>query len=109
MEALNDTQLNGYFDSTTVYNIYYDWFDSYYHINGVLQVTYEHPLLIHRSGSYMFQTVRNLLIGDEIFKSNNTLEYVHTIDFIEEECETINLNVEDVDVFFRWILLTQRT
>tara|TARA_R100000081_G_C4817435_1_gene176366 strand:+ start:597 stop:1628 length:1032 start_codon:yes stop_codon:yes gene_type:complete len=99
-KAWNDTQLNGYFDSTTVYNIYYDWFDSYYHINGVLQVTYEHPLLIHRSGSYMFQTVRNLLIGDEIFKSNNTLEYVHTIDFIEEECETINLNVEDVDVFF---------
>ena len=35
------------------------------------------------------------------------LEYVHTIDFIEEECETINLNVEDVDVFFKdGLLLT---
>ena len=86
--------------SSSVQNIYFDYYDNYYLINGSLKATYEHPFFILRDGSYYFKTTASLLPGDKLFKTNNEFEEIKTIEFVNESLETVNLNVENLDVYF---------
>ena len=40
------------------------------------------------------------MLGDKVFKDNNEFETIETLEFINEPLETVNLNVEDLDVYF---------
>ena len=86
--------------SASVENIYFDWYDNYYLVNGSLKATYEHPFFVLRDGSYHFKTTASLLLGDKLFKTNNEFEIIETLEFVNEPLETVNLNVEDLDVYF---------
>ena len=86
--------------SASVQDIYFDYYDNYYLVNGSLKVTYEHPFFIIRDGSYYFKTTASLQLGDKLFKTNNEFETIETLEFINEPLETVNLNVEDLDVYF---------
>jgi len=86
--------------SASVQEIYFDYYDNYYIINGSLKATYEHPFFILRDGSYHFKTTVSLMIGDKVFKDNNEFEIIETIEFVNETLETVNMNVENLDVYF---------
>ncbi len=86
--------------SAEVMDIYFDYYDNYYLINGSLKATYEHPFFVIRDGSYYFKTTASLLPGDKLFKTNNEFEEIETIEFVNEPLETVNLNVENLDVYF---------
>jgi|TARA_B100001094_G_scaffold310710_1_gene345643 hypothetical protein len=86
--------------TAAVMDIYFDYYDNYYLINGTLKATYEHPFFILRDGGYYFKTTASLQIGDKLFKDTNDFEEVTSIDFVNEQLETVNLNVESLDVYF---------
>ena len=86
--------------SATVMDIYFDYYDNYYIINGSLKATYEHPFFILRDGDYHFKTTVSLQLGDKLFKTDNEFEEIESIEFVNEPLETVNMNVEDLDVYF---------
>ena len=86
--------------SASVQEIYFDYYENYYLINETLKVTYEHPFFILRDGRYQFKTTVSLVPGDKLFKSNNEFETIESIEFINETLETVNMNVENLDVYF---------
>ena len=86
--------------SATVMDIYFDWYDNYYIINGSLKATYEHPFFILRDGDYHFKTTVSLQLGDKLFKTDNEFEEIESIEFVNEPLETVNFNVENLDVYF---------
>lgn len=86
--------------SASVQEIYFDYYDNYYLINGSLKATYEHPFLVLREGTYQFRTTVSLRLGDKLFKTNNEFEEIETLEFVNEPTETVNFNVEDLDVYF---------
>lgn len=53
-----------------------------------------------REGSYHFKTSVSLELGDKVFKDNNEFEIIETLEFVNESLETVNLNVENLDVYF---------
>ena len=83
-----------------VMDIYFDYYDNYYLINGSLKATYEHPFFVLRDGKYYFKTTASLLVGDKLFKDTNDFEEISSIEFVNEPLETVNLNVEALDVYF---------
>jgi hypothetical protein len=83
-----------------IYNIQDDSFNEYYVINNNLKVTFEHPIFIKRNDECIFVQAENLTIGDYLFKSNNEFEIITSIDIIDEQIQTININIEENDVYF---------
>ena len=47
-----------------------------------------------------YKTTASLLPGDKLFKTNNEFEEIKTFEFVNEPIETVNFNVEDLDVYF---------
>ena len=86
--------------SASVFDIYYDYYDSYFLINGNLKVTWEHPFFVLKNGSYSFEKTLNLQVGDKIYTPQNDFSDVSSIELVNEEIETININVEPYDVYF---------
>ena len=86
--------------SASIQEIYFDYYDNYYLINGSLKATYEHPFFILRDGRYHFKTTVSLRLGDKLFKTNNEFEEISSIEFVNEPLETVNFNVENLDVYF---------
>ena len=86
--------------SASVFDIYYDFYDSYFLVNGSLKVTWEHPFFVLRNGSYSFIKTLELKVGDKIFQSDNNFINVTSIESVLEEIETVNINVEPYDVYF---------
>jgi hypothetical protein len=75
-------------------------YSSYYIINKSIQITYEHPVFIKRGNEYKFCKVYNLLVGDYLFNTNDMWVRIRTIEFINETCQTVSVNIEDDDVYF---------
>ena len=91
------------FTTTTLTDIMFDWYEKYYKINDRIKVTFEHPFFIKHNNKYEFKKADELIIGDEILTDTSgsfTLETITSIETIEEEIETVNLNVEPSDVYF---------
>jgi hypothetical protein len=86
--------------SAEVFDVYFDYFDSYYLINDTLKATYEHPFFILRDGSYQFKTSASLLPGDKLYTTDNQFETIKSVTFVNKSMETVNLNVEPLDVYF---------
>jgi hypothetical protein len=40
------------------------------------------------------------LVGDKLFKTNNEFVDIESIEFVNETLETVNFNVESLDVYF---------
>lgn len=85
---------------SVITNISDSGFKEYYIINGNLKLTYEHPVFIKRAEVCIFTQTNGLVIGDYIFKENGEFEIVSSIDIIDEYVQTININIEENDVYF---------
>jgi multisubunit Na+/H+ antiporter MnhC subunit len=48
----------------------------------------------------MFEPAENVTIGDYMFTSDNEFEIITSIDIIDESVQTININIEENDVYF---------
>jgi hypothetical protein len=83
-----------------IYNIKDDSYSQYYLINNRLKVTFEHPIFVKRNDDYLFVQAENLLVGDFVFNSNNQFEIVDSISIIDDVIQTININIEENDVYF---------
>ena len=75
-------------------------FNEYYIINNNLKLTYEHPVFIKRAEVCMFTQTSGLVLGDYIFKDNGEFEIISSIDIIDEYVQTINIDIEENDVYF---------
>ena len=85
---------------STVMNILDDTWIEYYTINGSLNITFEHPVFVKRDIDYLFTRVVDLMLGDFILDETGNWVEVTTIDKIESSVQTININVEDSDLYF---------
>jgi hypothetical protein len=85
---------------SVITNISDSTFGEYYVINGNLKLTFEHPVFIKRAEVCMFTQTDGLVIGDYVFKENGEFEIVSSIDIIDEYVQTININIEENDVYF---------
>jgi hypothetical protein len=91
------------YTTSTIKEIYFDWYQNYYILNNRIKTTFEHPFFVKHNGKYEFVKTEDLIIGDEILTDTSgsfTLETITSIEKIEEELETVNLNVEPSDVYF---------
>jgi hypothetical protein len=75
-------------------------YSNYYIINKSIRITYEHPVFIKRGNEYKFCKVYNLLVGDYLFNTNDIWVRIRDIEFINETCQTVSVNIEDDDVYF---------
>ena len=83
-----------------IYAINDNSFNQYYVFNNRLRATYEHPIFIKRGDICMFEPAENVTIGDYMFTSDNEFEIITSIDIIDENVQTININIEENDVYF---------
>ena len=86
--------------TSTVVGLQDDRWSEYYVINGNLNITFEHPVLVKRDIDYLFTRIANLMIGDYMLGEGGNWVEVETIERIEAEVQTVNLNVEDCDLYF---------
>ena len=86
-----------------VFDVYFDYYDNYYKIttiNRTIKATWEHPFFVMRSGGYFFRKTNQIMKGDLLLTSQWEFEEVLAVTFVDEELETVNLNVEPYDVYF---------
>ena len=102
VQLLNETPISAY-----VFDIYFDYYDSYYLINNTLKVTWEHPFFVLRNGNYSFKQTQELEIGDKVLNSAFNFTTIQTKVLLNEALETVNLNVEPYDVYFAGNLFVQ--
>ena len=86
--------------SARIVNLIHGSYSNYYIINNSIRITYEHPVFIKRDNEYKFCKVHNLLVGDLLFNTDDTWVEIQTIEFINETCQTVGVNIEDDDVYF---------
>jgi len=86
--------------TSTVRGIMDDTWSEYYTINGSLNITFEHPVFVKRDIDYLFTRVVNLMLGDLILDEAGNWIEVTTIDKVTANVQTININVEDSDLYF---------
>jgi len=89
--------------TATVKEIYFDWYKDYYVINDRIKTTYEHPFFVKRDSKYTFETTADLQAGDEFLTDTSgsfVFEEITSIEKINEELETVNINCEPHDVYF---------
>ena len=112
---IGDTMDGAQFTTALVKEIYFDWYENYYLLNDRLKVTYEHPFFVRQTYEtiengqivpdykFKFMTTDELLINDEILTDTSgsfVWEKITSKELIEEELETVNINVESRDVYF---------
>ena len=89
--------------TATVKEIYFDWYKDYYLINNRIKTTFEHPFFVKRDSKYTFETTADLQVGDEFLTDTSgsfVFEEITSIEKIDEELETVNINCEPHDVYF---------
>ena len=96
MQELNRTSTS----TSTISDIFFDYFDSYYIINGTLKATSEHPFFIFDGSDYQFISTLNLQVGHYIYTLDNEFEKIFSITKVDDPTEVVNINVEPLDVYF---------
>tara|TARA_A100001515_G_scaffold71513_1_gene56896 strand:- start:2062 stop:3204 length:1143 start_codon:yes stop_codon:yes gene_type:complete len=86
--------------SASVFDIYYDFYDSYFLVNDKIKATWEHPFFVLRNGNYSFQQTLSLKVGDKVFTTENDFIDITSVVRVDEELETVNINCEPYDVYF---------
>lgn len=83
---------------STVKQVLQNQYGYYYVINGDLEVTFEHPLLVKRGTMWKFMRVQDLKPGDYLFK-NNSAVLLRDIVRVDTPIQTWNLDVEPFDLY----------
>ena len=83
---------------TTITKVFKRRYHYYYVLNGELEATMEHPILVKRGNAWVFKAISQLRIGDYLFK-NGSAVLLRSIDRVDGGIETWNLDVEPYDVY----------
>jgi len=86
--------------NVTIKDIFYDFKQGYYNINNVIKVTSEHHFWVLEEGIWSWKTPDKIWIGSSLLNHDGSLFEVETINYINGEVEVVNINVEDLDVYF---------
>jgi len=96
-----------------IVNMFFDFADSYFVINGDIKVTGEHPFFIKIPKGFYLSTrgqnseefwcweyVRNLEVGQIMYDKDINEVLIDTIEEIEEEIEIVNIDVDGNNTYF---------
>lgn len=99
--------------SAEIINMFFDFVDSYFVINGDIKVTGEHPFFIKIPEGFYLETedqtigefwcweyVRNLKIGQIMYDKDMKEITIDTIEEIEDEIEIVNIDVDGNNTYF---------
>jgi hypothetical protein len=86
--------------SSTVTGIQKEQFSYYFLINNLLKITFEHPVMVERSGEFLFLRAKDLLVGDKLYGQDETWVTIDSIERIDENVNVVNINVESQDTYF---------
>jgi hypothetical protein len=99
--------------TSKIINMFFDFADSYFVINGDIKVTGEHPFFIKIPEGFYLSTrgqnseefwcweyVRNLEVGQIIYDKDMKEISIDTIEEIEEEIEIVNIDVDGNNTYF---------
>ena len=99
--------------TSKIINIFCDFSDTYYVINGDIKVTGEHPFFVKIPDGYYLPTegqsseefwcweyVRNLGVGQIMYDKDMKEVPIDTIEEIEKEIEIVNIDVDSNNTYF---------
>ena len=99
--------------TSKIINMFFDFSDTYYVINGNIKVTGEHPFFVKIPDGYYLPTegqsseefwcweyVRNLEIGQVMYDKDMNEVPIDSIEEIEEEIEIVNIDVDSNNTYF---------
>ena len=99
--------------TSKIINMFFDFADSYFLINGEIKVTGEHPFFIKIPEGFYLETegkdskefwcweyVRNLKVGQIMHDKDMKEISIDTIEEIEEEIEIVNVDVDGNNTYF---------
>jgi len=99
--------------SAKIINMFFDFADTYYVINGDIKVTGEHPFFVKvPEGFYLptkgqsseefwcWEYVRNLEVGQIMYDKDMNEVPIDTIEEIEKEIEIVNIDVDTNNTYF---------
>ena len=100
---LGKTKVNnfeGEFSYQLIKNIWKNTFESYYKINNELSITDDHFVICKRKNEYFWIEVDELIIGDSLFRSDNTFKEIETLQFVGKNIDVYNLQVNSIYTYF---------
>lgn len=99
--------------TSKIINMFFDFADSYFVINGDIKVTGEHPFFVKIPEEFYLPTrgqnseefwcweyVRNLEVGQIMYDKDMKEISIDTIEEIEEEIEIVNIDVDGNNTYF---------
>ena len=99
--------------TSKIINMFFDFSDTYYVINGNIKVTGEHPFFVKIPDGYYLPTegqsseefwcweyVRNLGVGQIMYDKDMKEVPIDTIEEIEKEIEIVNIDVDSNNTYF---------
>ena len=99
--------------TSKIINMFFDFSDTYYVINGDIKVTGEHPFFVKIPDGYYLPTegqsseefwcweyVRNLGVGQIMYDKDMKEVPIDTIEEIEKEIEIVNIDVDSNNTYF---------
>ena len=99
--------------TSKIINMFFDFSDTYYVINGNIKVTGEHPFFVKIPDGYYLPTegqsseefwcweyVRNLGVGQIMYDKDMKEVPIDTIEEIEKEIEIVNIDVDSNHTYF---------
>ena len=99
--------------TSKIINMFFDFSDTYYVINGDIKVTGEHPFFVKIPDGYYLPTegqsseefwcweyVRNLGVGQIMYDKDMKEVPIDTIEEIEKEIEIVNIDVDNNNTYF---------
>ena len=98
----NLSELIERFEKTAnVENLFYDYMDGYYSINnGYLKVTSEHDFFVYNNGNWRWMTPNEISTDMKLFSYEGEVINIDLIEWVEDEVEVVNFDVEPLDVYF---------
>ena len=94
------TSFNGSFQVSKIKNIWLDLSNKIYKINDSLVLDSSHYVYIKRNDKYYWSESQYCLVGDELFKINNTWESINKIDLIETKQNVYNVQMNRIYNYF---------
>ena len=94
------TEFNGTAVTSSITANVLDTYSKYYLFNNVLKVTYEHPILIDRAGTYSWERAEDIVVGDKFFNSSGIWMEVTSKELITENIQVANPDMEAVDNYY---------
>ena len=100
LKSLWTKDFKGDFSTQLIKNIWKNTVEEYYTINNKLSITKDHYVFVKSNNIYYWKEIKDLEIGDYLFKSNNSFEKVETIIEKKASMNVYNLAVNSIYTYF---------